>query len=69
MPRHNFTEYLIWHYRILAEICDRGPKPVPVPPELGATFAEAKTATEAEKRTESDAVNAATVSGGTAGLY
>ncbi|MBF1255970.1 MAG: 4-alpha-glucanotransferase, partial [Stomatobaculum longum] len=49
MPRHSFTEHLIWHCRMLAEIYGREPKPVPVPPELEAALAEAEAATKSEE--------------------
>lgn len=65
MPRHSFTEHLIWHCRMLAEIYGREPKPVPVPTEIEAALAEAKAATKAEE----SAVSAATKSEETAELH
>ena len=66
MPRHSFTEHLIWHCRMLAGIYGREPEPVPVPTEIEAALAEAKAATKAA---EFDAVSAATKSEETAELH
>ena len=49
MPKNGFTEHLIWHCRMLAEIYDREPEPLPVPAELEAALAEAQAAKESEE--------------------
>jgi len=58
MPKNGFTEHLIWHCRMLAEIYDREPEPLPVPAELEAALAEAQAAKESEEPASLEAAEA-----------